>query len=444
MSHSRTMFGILLVGLVSPTVRSPAQAQSGQLTTIYSFAGAPGDGVEPSGGVVMGANGVLYGTTTWGGAPASGTGVSGDGTVFQLTPPAATGGTWTETLLYSFSGSDGAAPRAALLIGGNGDLYGTASEGGTYGTAFELAPPAAARGVWTYTLLHNFQGGADGDYPASGLVFGLDGALYGTTSAGGAGCKIPHNAGCGTAFSLTAPTSAGGSWSEAVLYAFENYSRPSGLAVGPHGTLFLTGATENDSDGRALRLVRPKQAGAAWSETVLYSNLGATSGVILGPTGVLYGSLTLGSPYYGAIYEVVPPAEKGGPWMESIIYSFTETNGDGAYPNGYLALAPNGVLYGATRQGGTTVGCSYNQGCGTLFQLTPSTMPGGAWTETVLYTFSGGVDGAYPTGPLTIGPNGEIYGTTEFGGTSAACAAGVSGNPYGGCGTVFRFTPPTP
>jgi len=156
-SHSRTMFGILLVGLVSPTVRSPAQAQSGQLTTIYSFAGAPADGVEPSGGVVMGANGVLYGTTTWGGASASGTGVSGDGTVFQLTPPAATGGTWTETLLYSFSGSDGAAPRAALLIGGNGDLYGTASEGGTYGTAFELAPPAAARGVWTYTLLHTFK-----------------------------------------------------------------------------------------------------------------------------------------------------------------------------------------------------------------------------------------------------------------------------------------------
>jgi len=154
-------------------------------SVIYSFAGAP-DGVNPAGSLVAGTGGVLYGTTIAGGS-------ANAGTVFQLTPPAVAGEAWTETILYSFLGApDGAAPHAGLVLGASGVLYGTTAYGGDIngtctsgcGTVFSLTPPAAA-GAWTETVLHAFEGSA-GANPFASLTARPAGGFYGTTVNGGA------------------------------------------------------------------------------------------------------------------------------------------------------------------------------------------------------------------------------------------------------------------
>jgi hypothetical protein len=118
------------------------------------------------------------------------------GTVFSLTKPTTAGTPMIEAVLHAFSGLDGSAPKGPLLLGLNGALYGTASAGGPIatGNVFELTPPASEGGNWTETILHNFTGAADG-YRPMGLALASDGTLYGTTSLGG-------TFGLGTAFTL--------------------------------------------------------------------------------------------------------------------------------------------------------------------------------------------------------------------------------------------------
>ena len=101
-----------------------AQTTTPTVSTLHSFEGAPGDGAGPIAGLVIGGSGVLYGTTSNGGA-------SNQGTVFSLKPPTSTGGSWTETVLHNFSGPDGALPGTTLAIGSGGVLYGTTAEGGS-------------------------------------------------------------------------------------------------------------------------------------------------------------------------------------------------------------------------------------------------------------------------------------------------------------------------
>jgi uncharacterized repeat protein (TIGR03803 family) len=130
------------------------------------------------------------------------------GTVFELTPPASPGGTWTKTVLHAFTGgSDGSNPPAALIADSKGNLYGTTLSGGASndGTVFELMPPASPGGTWTETVLHAFTGGSDGSIPYAGLIAGkgipntTTFGLYGTTFAGGA-------SNVGTVFELIEPT----------------------------------------------------------------------------------------------------------------------------------------------------------------------------------------------------------------------------------------------
>src|ERR1019366_10683573 len=144
---------------------------------LYSFGNYP-DGSEPSAGLVFDAAGNLYGTTSLGGTYAY-------GTVFELTPTI--GGSWIETVLYSFGGgTDGDGPLAGLIFDAAGNLYSTTLRGGTYnyGTVFELTPIAG--GGWTEKLLHSFiYDGTDGNLPYAGLIFDAAGNLYGTTVNGG-------------------------------------------------------------------------------------------------------------------------------------------------------------------------------------------------------------------------------------------------------------------
>jgi uncharacterized repeat protein (TIGR03803 family) len=354
---------------------------------LYSFnpINIPGDGANPQAGLVLGASGVIYGTTAYGGS-------SDDGTVFSLSPLG--GGLWTEQVIHNFTGSvtggsDGADPEAGLMLGSSGVLYGTTYAGGTsgYGMAFQLAP--AGGGVWNEKVLYNFKGLTDGGNPVAGLVQATTQILYGTTYTGG-------TSGYGTVFQLV--PSGGGVWKQTAIYSFTNGTDGSGPEAGV--TIHYTK-----------------------TNTVLYGSAfwaGSSGGCPLGgyPAGC------------GTVFSLTSPATTGGPWTFAVLYTFKGTGLDGAHPSQNLFLNTSGGLYGTTFSGGsTTDGCfgpSY-PGCGTVFLLKPPSA-GGNWTESILHDFNGD-DGGGPNGVIS-GASGIFYGTTYVGGTS------------GGYGSVFQLTIP--
>jgi uncharacterized repeat protein (TIGR03803 family) len=129
----------------------------------------------------------------------------------------------------------------------------------------------------------------------------------------------------------------------------------------------------------------------------------------------------------GTVFALGPPPTPGGAWTETILHAFGgAVNDDGAHPASNLVLGPNGELYGTTQAGGMTAYCG-SSGCGTVFELLPPSSPGGSWTEVILHSFTGGSDGNSPNG-LTLGLNGTLYGTTATGGDS-------------NLGTIFELAP---
>ena len=318
---------------------------------LHSFNGT--DGAWPQTSLIFDAAGNLYGTTHHGG-------VSGQGTVFELTPTG--GGGWTEKVLYNFGkGTDGAAPEAGLIFDAAGNLYGTTTFGVShdrYGTVFELSPTAG--GNWTEKVLHSFGSGADGTYPMAGLVFDTSGNLYGTCSQGGA------YGGWGIVFQLT--PQAGGGWGEQVLHNFSDYSDGStpyaGLIIDVSGNLYGTTSSGGDYyEGTVFELSHT--AGGGWTHQVLHSfnyTDGGTpqAGLTFDAAGNLYGTAGGGYYGYGTVFELTPTA--GGGWTEQVLHSFNGT--DGAGPQAGLIFDADGNLYGTTAGGGT-----YNDG--TVFELTP-------------------------------------------------------------------------
>src|SRR5664279_2753958 len=281
--------------------------------------------------------------------------------------------TWAaaqERVLHNFNnnGTDGTFPQAGLIVDGAGNLYGTTVDGGTYGwgTVFELTPTAG--GGWTETVLYSFgNNGTDGMWPYAGLIFDAAGNLYGTTNSGG-------TYGYWTVFELT-PT-AGGGWTEKVLYSFN----------------------ANGTDG-----------------------YGPVAGLIFDAAGNLYGTTLGGGTYYsGTVFELTPAA--GGGWTEKVLHNFNENGTDGALPRAPLIFDAAGNLYGTTEYGGTY----YDSDLGTVFELTPAA--GGGWTEKVLHNFGIGRDGTDPLAGLIFDAAGNLYGTTEYAGNY-------------GAGTVFELTP---
>ncbi len=243
-------------------------------TVVYNFQGPPIDGGNPEGNLAMGEDGSLYGTTRLGGT-------YNEGTVFELTPPASPGSAWTQTILYSFRGDgDGINPDAGVVIGANGAIYGTTFSGGAlgYGTVFGLqlisgaweekvlvsvgyemsnpvglvlgkngvlfgqwpngifkaTPPTAAGGAWTVQSLYE---GAPYTYQQS-MTIGPTGALYWTTPAFGTSTACGVSNGCGTLNELVPPTSPGGSWTPVVLH---NFTGQHGDGYQPNGGLVVTG-----------------------------------------------------------------------------------------------------------------------------------------------------------------------------------------------------------
>lgn len=280
---------------------SPPSSGSGAWTesTLYSF-NCDSNGGHPEAGVVFDKVGNLYGTTVLGGTC---TVSGGCGVVFQLSPPSSGAGSWTDTVLYSFqAGTDGNLPGSALVIDGRGNLYGTTAAGGSQncgydvgcGTVFELSPPASSGGPWTESILYAFTSQAnDGYLPRSAVVFGKSGGLYGVTEGGGA------NYG-GTVFQLMPPASSGGAWTETILFGFgaDDGESPFGTpAVTDNGTIVGTTQFGGTNDvGTAFQLAPPTAAGDSWVESTLVNftnHAYSIAGLTLGRDGYLYGA-TLG------------------------------------------------------------------------------------------------------------------------------------------------------
>jgi hypothetical protein len=182
---------------------------------------------------------------------------------------------------------------------------------------------------------------------------------------------------------------------------------------------------------------------AEWNEKVLYSFQGGTDGaypaggVVFDKQGNLYGVTSDG----GGVYQLAPPVKHGGAWTEAVLYVFKgNSKGDGATPEGGLVIDAAGNLYGTTAYGGTgnCVLLGTSVGCGTVYELSPPKQKGGAWTETILYSFPTAKQGYFPWGNLVFDGAGNLYGATDFGG-----GKGTTCNPYYQyCGTVFKLSPP--
>jgi len=331
---------------------------------IYSF---PSE-AEPRTALTFAPGNVLYGTTAFGGT-------FNQGTVFSMNPPSSSGGAWTEATLYSFTGdSDGGAIASSVVIDGStGVLYGVTGQGGTSnkGTVYSLTPPAAAGGAWTETVLYNFTGApTDGSGP-TGVTIGGGGVLYGTTGVGGA-------ASAGTVFSLTPPASAGGSWTEQIIHNFgasEDGQLPSsGVVSGAGGVLYGTTLSGGSAGvGTVFALQPPASPGSPWTETVIHNFAGSESGdgaspsspVIIGNHGVVFGTTRTGGigNDYGTVFALTPPAAAGDPWAETILWSFT-AGADGLDPTGGVVFGPGELLFGATQGGGSAA-------LGTAFYVKP-------------------------------------------------------------------------
>jgi uncharacterized repeat protein (TIGR03803 family) len=339
------------------TTYNGGKAASGTIYTITAagienvLSSLGGSSIWPVGGLLMDADGNLYGTGSL-------------GTVFELTAAGKL------TVLFEFGSWDD--PTGSLVMDATGNLYGTAqisSNSCSCGVVFKLAPPSAGKKKWTQTIIYEFTGKSDGNTPAAGLVFDSAGNLYGTTQYGGklSACPVPPgfpSPGCGVVFKLTPNVS--GTWQESVLYSFTN---------APDGAFPQYGSLVMDAQGN---LYGTTQAGGAKDR--------------------------------GAVFKVNSSGQ------ESVLYSFTGVSGDGIYPYGGVVLDSLGNLYGTTYQGGTN---NY----GVVFSVSA----GGV--ETILHSFSGGgTDGAHPSAALVMDGQGNLYGTTEAGGTS-------------GYGIVYKLAP---
>jgi uncharacterized repeat protein (TIGR03803 family) len=395
--------GALTLAVLSALLLIAARPAQGQAETVlYSFK-LGNDGGAPQSSLIFDRTGNLYGTTQAGG--------SGYGTVFELSPNVSGG--WKETVLYRFTGgADGANPYSSLIFDSVGNLYGTASGGGTtgYGVVFELSH---VRSTWRETVLHSFAGTPDGATPTAGLTMDAAGNLYGTTPYGGTGD------GTGTVFELTP---SGGSWTEQVIYDLDinvdtcgYFPSTSGLTIDAAGNIF----------GAACSIVfelSPYGEGG-WTPTVIHTftgapndGAGANGTPVLDKAGHLYGTTYFGGRYdIGTVYKLSPGGN--GEWTEKILHSFgANPGGDCGYPWGGVVLDAAGNVYGTTVFGGEF-------GPGAVFELAEGSK------ETLLWSFSYGVGGG-PRGSLILDGAGDLYGTTNAGGD------------FGG-GVVFEVIVPT-
>jgi len=308
---------------------------AGVLTVLHSFINDTfTDGSVPS-GVIQGTDGSLYGVTAYGGA-------TGNGTVFKITP------TGTETILHSFVNGlgDGANPLGNLIQATNGNFYGTASIGGAYGNGaiFEIT----AAGV--ESVLYSFNPSANAGYgPSSGVIQASDGNLYGTTPATG---NNP-NKNFGTVFKVSLSGQETLLYAFQGLAVSDGQLPKAGLIQGVDGNFY--GTTSEAGAGDSGTVVKLTPAGV--ETVLNNFNAGGSTSVngyspiaslIQASDGNLYGVNSLGGAHNndGTVFQVTPQG------VTTLVYAFGANSGDGANPQANLIQASDGNFYGTTHAGG--------------------------------------------------------------------------------------------
>jgi uncharacterized repeat protein (TIGR03803 family) len=325
----------------------------------------------------------------------------------------------TTKLVYSFGGaSDGEYTDTELVRDSAGNLYGSSVQGGTFGggTVFQITPAGV------HTVLYNFTGGADGGEPYKGVTLDSHGNLYGTAvTGGGGGCE----GGCGVVYKLT---KTGSTWTQSVIHQFTGGIDGSGpgapVAVDKQGNVYGTTPTGGASGVGVVYQIKP--SGSGWTLNVIHAFTGGTDGsggsagrFFIDTAGNLFNVCTTGGAHgFGVVYEISPGA---GKWKFTALYAFKDQP-DGASPYGGVVFDKAGNMYGTTYYAGA-------HDLGAVYQLTHS---GATWTESVLYSFKGGLDGASPISSLVADAAGNFYGTTSEGGATTC-----------GCGVIYKLAKST-
>jgi uncharacterized repeat protein (TIGR03803 family) len=330
-------------------------------------------------------------------------------------------GSWSESVIHMFLDGDplGDLPVGSVAFDRGGNLYSTTLEGGIgfYGTIFELTPTGNG---WTGSVLHAFYGDPEGAGPAAGVLLDKANNIYGTTAGGGADNQ-------GTVFKLGHVSVR--NWYHLVLHSFTF-----GATDGP-GTLISdsSGNLYGVSDGNwgAVYELIPNRGSSGWTYKVLHQfddgldGGDPNGGLLLDSAGNLYGTTVYGGGCGGGIgtgvaFKLTPNAD--GTWSETVLYAFGCLPTDPEVPASGLTFDTAGNLYGEA--GG---GPNFSQGI--VFKLSPSS--NGTWSVTTLHSFFGGSDGQFPNGGVVLDSSGNIYGTTQAGGTYGEEEGGIA----------FKITP---
>jgi len=339
----------------------------------------------------------------------------------------------TETILHTFptGSSDGFDTDSGLIADASGALYGVTHIGGACnlssegcGVAYKLTPLSGDG--WSESVLHSFAGHPnDGTSPQGNLLFDSAARVfYGVTVSGGTNDS-------GIVFSLK----PGNPWAETIIYNFPSGQNGQAGVVRHGGMLYGIAGGGSLGLGLVYRL-RPPTTGTLWRQQILYQFTNGADGSFpqAAPTvdsaGNVYGT-TLSGPgaIAGTVYKLSPPPGGGtGAWTYSNLYTFSG-NADGNSPHSSVIFDSTGALYGTTETGGAN-------NSGVVYKLTPPSGGSGPWTETVLYSFTLGTDGGIPWAGLIFDSAGNLYGATAAGG-DLSCGNG------GGCGVLFKLSPPS-
>jgi uncharacterized repeat protein (TIGR03803 family) len=402
----------LALCLAALTLGASSLAQT--VTDVYDFTGYA-DGWDPNAPMIAGPDGSLYGTTLYGGYLNCPAGFGdGCGTVYRLSP---SGGSWTESTLYQFrGGQDGSNNYSTLTLDSAGNVYGVTDGGTPWNAIFRLTAGDPGK-RWHFALLYKFKGQRDGGWPLTPLFVDSSGAIYGASSAGGLGGCGQY--GCGAIFQLVPPTHKDGPWTAHVLYEFQGANdggSPSTMIMDSTGTIYGTtsyGGEFNKNCPLGCGVIfQLFPVNGTWAYKVLYAFHGAPhespwGNLVQDASGNLFGLSGAYSSGYGDIFELSPPAGGSGLWNLSYIHR--TYHNQQRYPATNLTLGPNGSLYG-------DIYGDQDLNAGYIFQLTPPTQPGGAWTYTTLVDFNQPpYPGENPCG-VVVGLQGDIYSPLSGGG----------------------------
>jgi len=299
--------------------------------------------------------------------------------------------------IFSFSGgaTNGAAPEGNLVLGPDGSFYGTTQGGGTtngYGTIFKMTTGGALTTLVTFN-------GTNGVNPLAGLTLAPDGNFYGTTEYGGtnfANTNINAGLGGGTVFRVA----TNGLLTTLATFGVTNGQNPqAGLTWGPGGLFYGTAANGGPYGDGTLFSVTTSGTLTMLTNFNNANGNAPTAGLTLGPDGNLYGVAQSGGAHGGGtVFRVTPSGSLTN------LYHFGSHPADGASPQTPLTLGPDGNFYGAT----AWTSLSPFDLNGTIFKVTTN----GTLTTLINFDF---YNGGNPVGSLTLGPDGNFYGTTYFG-----------------------------